>query len=386
MDRADVVVVGAGALGSAAARSLGERGVETVLLEQFRVGHLRGSSHGVGRIFRLSYEQEDYVRMALDALELWRDLERRAGEPLLIRTGGIDVGPDAGDCERAMRACGIESEWLSSQEVARRYPGVSVQGRGPVLFQEQFGVSLAERTVAAQVNLARQSGVDVREETSAVAIEPGPHGAVVRTEGGDVEARTVVLAAGGWNRWILGPAASAFSSSEAGPLPMPVVPEMIPTLQQVSYFAPLDDSVPWPTFIERGQGLDWYALPPNGGAAGVKVGRHLPGRRIDPSEGPFEVDPAEEEACAEFARANLPGVDPTPVKTETCLYTMTADEDFVIDRVGPLVIAGGCSGHAFKFTPLIGEALADLATGRRPNLPMERFSASRPSLAAPFAV
>src|SRR5215471_18858000 len=129
MDRADVVVVGAGALGSAAASSLGDRGVETVLLEQFRVGHVRGSSHGAGRIFRLSYEQEDYVRMAIDALRLWRELEGRAGEPLLVQTGGIDVGPEAGDCEEAMRACGIESEWLSEDEVASRYPGVSVKGR-----------------------------------------------------------------------------------------------------------------------------------------------------------------------------------------------------------------------------------------------------------------
>ena len=385
MDRADVVVVGSGALGSAAARSLGDRGVETVLLEQFRVGHVRGSSHGAGRIFRLSYEQEDYVRMALDALALWRDLERRAGEPLLIQTGGLDVGPDAGDCERAMRECGIESEWLTAEEVGRRYPGVSVEGRGPVLYQEQFGVSLADKTVAAQVNLARQSGVDVREETPATAIEPDSHGAVVRTPSGDIGARAVVLASGGWNRWILEAAVRAFSAS-GDPLPLSVVPEMIPTLQQVSYFAPLDPDARWPTFIERGRGLDWYSVPPDGGAAGVKVGRHLPGRRIDPSEGPFEVDPAEEAACTEFARKNLPGVDPTPVKTETCLYTMTADEDFVIDRIGPIVVAGGCSGHAFKFTPLIGEALADLAMGNVPNLPMERFSASRSALAAPFAV
>ena len=386
MDRADVVVVGSGALGSAAARSLGDRGVETVLLEQFRVGHVRGSSHGAGRIFRLSYEQEDYVRMAVDALELWRDLERRAGEPLLIQTGGLDVGPDAGDCERAMRACGVESEWLSADEAVRRYPGVSVEGRAPVLYQEHFGVSLADKTVAAQVNLARQGGVDVREETQATAIEPDPTGAVVRTPGGDVAARTVVLAAGGWSRWILAQAVRAFADGGGAPLPMPVVPEMIPTLQQVSYFAPLDPTMRWPTFIERGPGLDWYSVPPEGGAAGVKVGRHLPGRRLDPSEGPFEVDPAEEEACAQFARNNLPGVDPRPVATETCLYTMTADEDFVIDRIGPIVVAGGCSGHAFKFTPLIGEALADLATGKEPNLPMQRFSAGRASLAAPFTV
>ena len=385
MDRTDVVVVGAGALGSAAARSLGERGVDTVLLEQFRVGHVRGSSHGVGRIFRLSYEQPEYVRMALDALDGWRGLEERAGEPLLITTGGIDVGPDAGECERAMKECGVAAEWISSDEVARRFPGVSVKGRDPVLFQGQFGVCLADRTVAAQVNLARQAGVDVREESPVLALGPGPQGVVVRTRTGEIGARTAVLTAGGWNRWILADAAEAFVAAGAA-LPLAVIPEMVPTLQQVSYFAPNDASDPWPTFIERGPEMAWYSVPPSGGAAGVKVGRHVPGRRVDPSDGPFEADPAEEQACAEFAARHLPGVDPAPVRTETCLYTMTADEDFVIDRVGPLTIAGGCSGHAFKFTPLLGEALADLATGRPADLPMHRFSAARPSVAAPFAV
>jgi len=385
MDRSDVVVVGAGALGSAAARSLGERGVDTTLLEQFRVGHVRGSSHGVGRIFRLSYEQPEYVRMALAALDRWRGLEDRAGEPLLITTGGIDVGPDAGDCERAMKECGVASEWLTAEEVTGRFPGVAVTGGDPVLFQEQFGVCLADRTVAAQVNLARQAGVDVREESPVLAIGPGPQGVVVRTRAGEIAAGSVVLAGGGWNRWLLAGAAEAFASNGAA-LALPGLPEMLPTLQQVTYFAPNDPGDPWPTFIERGPGMAWYSVPPSGGAAGVKVGRHVPGRRVDPSDGPFEADPAEEQACAEFAARHLPGVDPAPVRTETCLYTMTADEDFVIDRIGPVVIAGGCSGHAFKFTPLIGDALADLATGRAPDLPMHRFSARRPSLSAPFAV
>jgi sarcosine oxidase len=160
---------------------------------------------------------------------------------------------------------------------------------------------------------------------------------------------------------------------------------MLPTLQQVSYFAPTDPATMWPVLIEWGL-EDWYMVPPVGGAVGVKVGLHVAGRLVDPSDGPFPVDPELEHVYAAHVRRHLPGADPAPVRTETCLYTMTSDEDFVIDRVGPLVLFGGCSGHGFKFGPVIGEILADLATGRDPGIPKQRFSALRPALERAFAV
>jgi sarcosine oxidase len=177
---------------------------------------------------------------------------------------------------------------------------------------------------------------------------------------------------------------SSFAGADRA-LPIPTVPEMLPTVQQVSYFAPTDPAMAWPVMIEWGL-EDWYLVPPPGGAAGVKVGLHVPGRPVDPSDGPFPADPQLESTYAEHMRERVPGVDPTPVKTETCLYTMTSDEDFVIDRVGPLVLFGGCSGHGFKFGPVIGEILADLATDGEPGIPRERFSALRPALQRAFAV
>jgi sarcosine oxidase len=162
-------------------------------------------------------------------------------------------------------------------------------------------------------------------------------------------------------------------------------PRLTATLQQVRYFAPRDPGAgPWPTLIEwPSAGVSWYVVPMAGDAPGVKVASHLPGPAVDPRDGPFaDLDPALDQAAAEYVRRRLPGLDPAGFAPETCLYTMTADEDFVLDREGPLVVAGGCSGHAFKFGPLLGEMLADLALGTEPALPRERFALRRPALAA----
>jgi len=161
------------------------------------------------------------------------------------------------------------------------------------------------------------------------------------------------------------------------------VPRLTPTLQQVRYFAPRGGSGPWPTLIEWPDARPcWYVVPMAGGAPGVKVAAHVPGPAIDPRTGPFtEIAPALEEEAVSYVRERLPGLEPAALGPETCLYTMTADEDFVLDRDGPVVVGGGCSGHAFKFGPLLGEMLADLALGAEPGIARERFALHRPALA-----
>jgi sarcosine oxidase len=125
-------------------------------------------------------------------------------------------------------------------------------------------------------------------------------------------------------------------------------------------------------------------VPMLGGAPGVKVASHAPGPAVDPGDGPFTgSDPVREEQAGAYVRARLPGLDPAPLAPETCLYTMTADEDFVLGREGPVVAGAGCSGHAFKFGPLLGEILAALALGEPPPADLSRFSLARPSLATP---
>ena len=367
-----MAVVGAGLLGSATARALAARGVPVLLIEQFTLGHARGSSHGATRIFRYSYPDPGYVEMAVRAGEAWARLTADAGEELLVRTGGLDAGPGAEDCAKALAECSVEHAWLTSEQVRERFGGIGARSGERMLFQPDSGVSLAGRTVAALQRLARRDGAAIRAGTPVLGIETGRDQALLRTTAGEVAARAVVITAGPWAQGVLAAA-------------LPQAPRLTVTVQHVRYFAPRDPAAAWPTLIEWGpEGLVWYAVPAAGGAPGVKVAAHIPGPAVDPRDGPFtEIDPALEEGAAEYVRARLPGLHPAGFGTETCLYTMTPDEDFVLDRAGPLVVGGGCSGHAFKFGPLLGEFLADLALGQDIPVPRERFALRRPSLATP---
>jgi sarcosine oxidase len=371
VEQVEVAVVGAGLLGSAAARALAARGVPVMLFEQFGLGHDRGSSHGATRIFRFSYPDPYYVRMAVLASEAWDRLAADAGEELLVRTGGLDAGPGAQDCAAALAECGVEHAWLTDGQVRDAYPGIAVRPGERMLFQPDSGVCLAGRTVAALQRLACRDGTSVRAGTPVLGIEPRSDEVLLSTAAGEVTARAAVITAGPWAQGVL-----------AGALPQ--APRLTATVQQVRYFAPRDPATPWPTLIEWPPGgLVWYAAPAAGGAPGVKVAAHIPGRAVDPRDGPFtELDAALEAEAAEYVRDRLPGLDPAGLGAETCLYTMTADEDFLLDRTGPLVVGGGCSGHAFKFGPLLGEFLAALALGQDIPVPRERFALQRPSLAA----
>ena len=360
--------MGAGLIGSATARALAARGVPVLLFEQFGLGHDRGSSHGATRIFRYSYPDPCYVEMAARAGEAWAALAADAGEELLVRTGGLDAGAGAGDCAAALAACGVEHAWLTDAQVRDRFPGIGARPGERMLFQPDSGVSLAGRTVAALQRLARRDGAAIRAGTPVLGIEAGRDQVVLRTAAGEVTARAAVITAGPWAQGVL-----------AGALPQ--IPRLTPTVQQVRYFAPRDPAAPWPTLIEWPlTGLSWYAVPAAGGAPGVKVAAHIRGPAVDPADGPFTVDPALEGEAAGYVRDRLPGLDPAGLGAETCLYTMTADEHFVLDREGPVVVGGGGSGHAFKFGPLLGEMLADLALGEPTRIPRDRFALARPAI------
>jgi monomeric sarcosine oxidase len=371
VEQVEVAVVGAGLLGSATARALAARKVPVLLAEQFALGHARGSSHGATRIFRYSYPDPCYVEMAVRAAEAWGRLAADAGEELLVRTGGLDAGPGAEDCARALAECGVAHTWFTDAQVRDRFSGIGTHPGERMLFQPDSGVSLAGRTVAALQRLARRDGASIRAGTPVLGIEAGRDRVVLRTTAGEVTARAAVITAGPWAQGVL-----------AGALPQ--APRLTVTVQQVRYFASRDPAALWPTLIEwQPEGLVWYAVPAAGDAPGVKVAAHIPGRAVDPRDGPFtELDAALEAETAEYVRDRLPGLDPAALGAETCLYTMTADEDFLLDRTGPLVVGGGCSGHAFKFGPLLGEFLAGLALGQDIPVPRERFALQRPSLAA----
>jgi sarcosine oxidase len=369
VERVEFAVVGSGVIGSAAARALAARGAQAVLLEQFELGHARGSSHGATRIFRLSYPDPAYVRMAVTSREAWTRLQDEAGQELLVAAGGLDVGPAAGSCAAALGECGVAHSWLSPGEVSERFPGVAARPGEQMLYQADAGVLLADRAVAALQRLARRDGADIRARTPVLGVEPRGDRVLLRTPAGEISAQVAVVAAGGWCAGLLAAAVTR-------------VPQLTVTLQRIRYFRPRAAGGGWPTLIEwSGSAAQWYAVPAAGGAPGVKVAAHAPGRAVDPGSGPFgDIDPAAEEAAARYVRGRLPGLVPEGLGAETCLYTMTADEHFVLDREGPVVVGGGGSGHAFKFGPLLGEMLADLALGRPTRVPRDRFALTRPAL------
>lgn len=345
MRRCDVLVVGGGAMGSATAWQLARRGVDVVLLERFGPGHVNGSSHGATRIFRFAYPEERYVRMAMDALPLWRELEQDSGEVLLETTGGLDVGgeSDVAPIEAALGTCGATAGRVGMADAAERWPGLAVDGDDVVLWQPDAGRIWAERTVAALQSQTAHHGGEVRhhEPVTSLSVATGH----ATTEADEYLADTIVVTSGAWLSSLVDDA-----------------PELTVTREQTFHFAPLDDDLPWPSFIHH-RGTDApgvYGLETPG--EGIKVAEHGTGAVVaDPDDRSFDIDEVGRQRVIRYVQDRLPGLDSRPATELTCLYTSTADSGFVLDRRGRLVIGSACSGHGFKFTPLIGQRLADLA-------------------------
>lgn len=348
----DVIVVGGGAMGSAAAWQIARRGRSVLLLERFGPRHAYGASHGGVRIFRYGYDDPTYVRMVQAALPLWRELEAESGQTLLELTGALDHGPaaDIDVLESAYRECGVAFERLTPEEAEQRWPGLRFVEA--VLVQPDAGRTRAADTVDALQRSAVAHGAHVCYDSRVMAVESAGEQVRVRTEGEEFSARVVVVAAGAWSESLL------------APLRIPL-PELRTTEEQVFHFRPLQERPggnSWPSFMHRGIRI-WYGLEAPG--EGIKLGEHHAGRPCDPEPDRrgFAIDPAARERASSYVERWLPGVEPTPVSETTCLYTTTPTEDFVIDRFGPVVVAAGFSGHGFKFAPLIGARLADLALG-----------------------
>jgi sarcosine oxidase len=310
--------------------------------------------------------------MAVRALDSWRRLEEEAGGELLVTTGGVYAGEWAERCAAGLSATGVEHEWIPAADAAERFSFLDLDGLERVLWQADGGVCRADRAVSALARVAAEHGAEIREgaEVTRLAVHDGE--AELETASGDVlRTPAVVIAAGAW----------------AGPLLRQVGIELPlePVFAQVTYFGPTDGGAlprALPTYIEAGQeslglGAGGYWIPSVDGLHEIRAGDGAPGRPLDPREGPFEVDPEEEGWVADLVRRRLPDFDPVPLRSETCIYTMTPDQDFVLDRVGPIVVGSACSGHGFKFGPLLGELLAEIALDGRADMPTERFALSR---------
>ncbi|MFI5908100.1 N-methyl-L-tryptophan oxidase [Dactylosporangium sp. NPDC051541] len=356
----DAVVVGGGAMGSAAAWRLARRGAAVVLLEQFGPGHTRGASHGASRIFRLVYPEPVYIDLARRALPLWRELEAATGHVLLTVTGGVDHGDPAAitALDQATRAAGVPGELLSAAAAGERWPGLAFDDAGPVFFHPASGRLHADRSVMALQVSARAHGAEVRHNAVVRGIEVlGDDLVEVHTDAGALRARRVVVAAGAWSAKLL-----------AGLVDLP---PLRVTQEQPAHFAPTVAGE-WPAFIHHGADGGVYGLATPG--QGIKVGFHATGPERDPdATAPF--DALQHKRLQRYVERWLPGVRHSQYTRISCTYTSTPTGDFVIDRAGPVVVAAGFSGHGFKFTPAVGELLADLAG---PGLPApRRFALAR---------
>ena len=364
-ERADAVIVGAGLAGSAAARALASRGRSVVLLEAFQPGHRRGSSHGSARIFRRAYPDPLYVRLTGQAQLLWRQLSDEAGEELVAATGAVDYGPvrEQEKMHEILAGSGVPAELIPAEAAAERWPGMSF-GRDPVLFHPDGGVIDPERAMAAMRGTAAAHGAQICFGAPVLRIEAGDAGATVHTADRSWRAPVVVVAAGAWLEPLLG---------RQVPLP-PLVVTQVPAF----HFAPRAPG-PWPVFIRHDEVVR-YGLPAgrDGEVPGaVKIGEHRLGTVTTGDGRDGVVSPAARDRVRAFVREQLGGLDPAPVGEVTCLYTSTANEDFILDRHGPFVVCSPCSGHGAKFAPLVGEIAADLACGNAPPEPRFTLAAHR---------
>ena len=360
--RFDAIVLGAGGMGSAAAYYLAAVGKKVLLLEQFGLNHQKGSSYGESRVIRYSYDNPIYVELMRAAYPLWFALEKEAQEKLYVKTGGLDFGDPNEETfqtlKRSMDEAELAYEYLSKQEVERRFPQFRLDEGMAAIFQSDTGLLKPSRCVLAHIRLAQKHGATVRDRTQVIEINPQIDSVEVVTSTETFTADRLVITAGSWTRSLL--------ASVAIDLPLRVMP------CQLGFYQPTDERAfapdRFPVFFAHMNGAYGempYGIPHEDDSIGVKVTTFYGWQTV---EHPSQVDytPSLEwvETMRDFSRQYIPGAAGEMIYTRRCLYTMTEDKHFIIDRhpVYPQIAFGaGFSGHGFKFSTLIGKILAELA-------------------------
>jgi sarcosine oxidase len=369
----EYIVLGLGGFGSAAAYWLSKRaGREVLGLEQFELGHVRGESQDHSRIIRLSYHTPGYVELAKQAYHAWAELERDAGEQLVLRTGGLDFAPRVSAIpldhySDSMDAAGVPYERLDAGEIMRRWPPFRLTDDIQGLYQAQSGIAMAARGNAAHQRLAREQGAVLRDRLGLVAVRPIDGEIEVSTEDATYRCRRLIIAAGAWSNRTL----AAFDCR----LPLTI------TQEQVTYFATphLADFEPdrFPIWIWMNDPC-FYGFPAFG-EAGTKAGQDAGGREVTAETRTFEPDQDALRRVNEFLERYIPTFLGPVIYTRTCLYTLTPDRDFVIDAVPdhPTAFVAIGGGHGFKFAPVVGKILSELAIDGRSDHDLEPFRIDR---------
>jgi sarcosine oxidase len=369
----DAVVIGLGVTGSAALYALARRGLRVVGIEQFVPGHDRGSSHGATRVIRLSYfEHPSYVPLLREAYEGWRALEAASGQRLLTITGILEAGLPDGELIRSTlqsaQLHALPHDIMPAKELMQRFPAFQVPADFVGVYQPDGGFLAAEPAVAALIRLAADAGAHVQSETHVSGIEPLGDGVRVTTASGIVDAKRAIVAAGPWL-----------------PRLLPALPVRLRVTRQVlGWFNPKDADAfrigNFPVFLVESRHGVHYGFPVHD-ATGFKVAKHHHfDESVDPDAVDREISQRDENAIRNFLAEHLPAANGPLREAKTCLYTMAPDGDFIIDALPSalqIIVASPCSGHGFKFAPVTGEILADLATSGTTSRDISRFRIGR---------
>ncbi|KAK3531692.1 hypothetical protein QTP70_025925 [Hemibagrus guttatus] len=372
----EYIVIGAGIQGSSTAYHLAKNNKKTLLLEQFVLPHSRGSSHGQTRIIRKAYEDDFYINMLEESYELWAQLEKEAGVKLYRRTGLLLMGPEKGKdfqlIKSAMQRNKIPSVVLERHEFSQHIPNVNLTSGDGAILESTGGVLYADRALRAAQTVFQSHGGTINDGEKVINIEPGDL-ITVTTDSGTYQAKNLVITAGPWAKTLL--------SHTGLQLPLQVVrinvcywKEKVPGSYSINNR--------FPCFIQihpKEAEHDIYGLPSNEYPGLMKVCYHM-GTETEPDERDRQTDRRDVDALSSYVSRCFPGLVSVPSVVESCMYTMTPDKHFVLDRhpsYSNIVIGAGFSGHGFKFGPVIGKVLCELSMGLNPSYDLSPFSIQR---------
>ena len=372
MPQFDVVVIGLGAMGSAALYELARRGFRVAGIERYAPGHDHGS-HGETRIIRLGYfEHPSYVPLLRRSYQLWRELEAASGRKLMRITGIVEIGPSYGalitGTLAASREHQLPHEILGAAETMRRFPPFRIPQDYLGVFQPDGGFVAVEAAIEAMVALARAAHAEVWTGVKVLSVARAGHGVRVVTSQGELEARVAVVAAGPWLEDLV-----------------PDLPVRLQVTREVmAWFKPRHPApfAPgrFPVFILESRHGMHYGFPASP-AGTVKIAKHHHrDESVHPDDAPRPWSTGDEILIRPVLAEHIPAADAPLAAAKTCLYTVTPDHDFIIDQLPgapQILIASPCSGHGFKFAPVIGEILADLALDGGTAHDIRRFRLSR---------
>ncbi len=373
MQRYDAIVLGTGGVGAAALYELARRGRRAIGIDRFNPPHDRGSTHGHTRVIRQAYfEHPNYVPLLVESYRLWRELEQKAGQRLLHQIGLTQIGPADGvvvpGVLRAAEEHRLPIERLTAAEVRQRWPGIHVDDDLAGVYEPAAGYLLVENCVQSHLDAARAAGAELLAETEVVAWSVDGPEIRVRTTNDEIAAERLIITAGAWaSQMLLG-----------------LKHRLIVRRKSLFWFAAnsaeYDVNSGFPVFLfELPEGV-FYGFPKLD-ARGVKFAEHSGGRAVhDPLVVDRTIDPAEQRRLVDVLSRCLPGVSRDVTDHSVCLYTMSPDEHFIVDRHPQhenVVFAAGLSGHGFKFAPVLGRALADLALDGGSELPIGFLSLAR---------